>query len=74
MLDDSTHDEKIEGLPVFPFSELLNEVKGAFVIFVLPEADNNRALDKLKANGFRENNDFFVVPCLMLAKHGGYIY
>ena len=74
VLDDSTHDEKIEGLPVFPFSELLNEVKGAFVIFVLPEADNNRALDKLKANGFRENNDFFVVPCLMLAKHGGYIY
>lgn len=75
VLDDDKHDETvIEGIPTLPFEEIRGEIKGAFVVFVMPEADNYNAISKLENIGLRRDEDFFVPQCVMTVAQGGYLY
>jgi len=60
-------------LPCKNFTNLLNEEKGTYVIFVLPEADNWTAIDELNHLGLRHEIDYFIIPRLLAPEQGGYI-
>lgn len=54
--------------------ETLNdEKKGEFIVFVLPEADESTAMERLNKMGLKNSEDYFVIPRLMKPEQGGYI-
>ncbi len=59
-------------LPCKPLSALFDETE-AFVVFVLPEADNGSAIRRLEEFGLQNEKDFFVIPRLLLPHEGGYV-
>lgn len=75
VLDDYEHNVcQIDNIPTKAFDELRSEIKGAFVVFVLPEADSGMAISKLESIGLLRDEEFFVVPCVMTSDQGGYLY
>lgn len=50
----------------------LSEVENA-IIFVLPQADNGHAIEKLEQHKLKNGEDFFVIPRLISHEYGGYI-
>ena len=66
-------EEKTEStLACRPFSDLTRE-KDEFLIFVLPEADDGKGIEKLEKMGLIREKDFFIIPCLLPASQGGYM-
>lgn len=75
VLDNEAHDDsQAEGIPTLAFDEISREVRGSFVVFVAPWADHDEAISKLQQLGLKRDEDFFVVPCVMTAAQGGYLY
>lgn len=72
ILSNPTNDDSCI-LPCKDFSSLSSEIKGNFIIFVLPEADNWTAISKLKQLGLTEQKDFFSIPCLLPPELGGFV-
>ena len=63
----------IEGiLPGKTFDTLKNE-QDKYVVFVLPQADGGHAMDKLNQLGLKIEEDYFVIPRLLMPQHGGYL-
>lgn len=58
-------------LPEKTFDTLANE-KDEYIVFVLPQADGDKALDKLNNLGLKRDIDYFVIPCLLMPEQGGY--
>lgn len=51
----------------------LDKEEDEFIIFVLPEADRGRGVEKLERMGLISEKDFFVIPCLLPPAQGGYM-
>lgn len=61
-----------KGFPVKAIDAVGEEEKGKFVAFVLPEAENGTAMDRLNEMGYVNGEDYFVIPRFLVAKQGGY--
>lgn len=59
-------------LPCRIFADLERETE-KFIIFVLPETDNGKAIENLEKMGLVREVDFFVIPCLLPPNKGGYM-
>lgn len=70
LADDS--DEKNGILPCKNFEVLITE-REKFVVFVLPEADNWSAIERLEQLGLVNEKDFFVIPRILPSYQGGYV-
>lgn len=53
--------------------DLQNEVRGKYIVYVLPDADEGRAMSNLEKLGLQNRKDFFVIPCFLLEENGGYL-
>lgn len=60
------------GIAVRDMKALEQEEKGTFIAFVLPEAENGRAMDILKDMGYINGEDYIVIPRCLTAFQGGY--
>lgn len=60
------------GLPVKTFEDLKNETVGEFIVFVLAEADNGQAINKLNNLGLQHGKDFFVIQRILTVDEGGF--
>ncbi|MBR3769421.1 MAG: hypothetical protein IKL06_02700 [Lachnospiraceae bacterium] len=60
-------------LPCKNFANLLNEKKGTYIVFVLPEADDWTAIDEINRLGLQHEVDYFIIPRLLVPEQGGYI-
>lgn len=68
----SNSNKKRYDRPVKPFSELKEEEKGTFVVIVLPDADQNRAIEKVEKINLKRDIDYFVAPTMTTKPQGGY--
>lgn len=59
-------------LPIRGFSSLTSEEE-PFIVFVLPEADSWKSMEKLEQLGLENEKDYFVIPRLLPAEMGGYV-
>lgn len=59
-------------LPCQNFSLLTQEQPGTYVVFVLPQADHNSAIERLEQLGLKYHIDYFIIPFLLPPKQGGY--
>ena len=59
-------------LPCKNFEAILNETDD-FVVFVMPDADGGKAIQKLEEIGLKNGKDFFVIPRLLVPHLVGYI-
>ncbi|WP_455721933.1 glycosyltransferase [Agathobacter sp.] len=50
------------------------ENKNKYIVFVLPESDEGKGIDILINHGWINQEDFFVIPCILDATQGGYIF
>ena len=64
-------DKKDGILPCRDLSEIEQEDK--FIVFVLPEADAGKGIDKLEQMGLVNGKDFFVIRRLLPVKYGGFL-
>ena len=53
--------------------EALQKETDEFIVFVLEEADHNKAIEQLENLGLIKEKDYFIIPCLLPAKQGGYV-
>lgn len=53
-------------------SDILNN-KEKYIVFVLPEAETGTGIDILLNAGWKNQEDFFVIPCVLDASKGGYV-
>lgn len=65
---------KEEPNTVLPCKDLLilHKETNEHIIFVLPQADNWRAVNNLVQMGYTEGKDFFIIPKILDAARGGY--
>ena len=76
-----SEDYRILEKPVFNSESILKckgldslvDEKREYVVFVLPGADNGNAITNLEKIGLKRDEDYYVIPCLLSAKYGGYI-
>lgn len=68
------HPRKEQGgiLPCQPLS-ILREEKKPYIVFVLPQADEGRAMANLEKMGLQNGRDYFVIPRILSAMQGGYV-
>lgn len=52
---------------------ILHKETNEHIIFVLPQADNWRAVNNLVQMGYTEGKDFFIIPKILDAARGGYV-
>lgn len=60
------------GLEVKTFEDIRNEENGTFIVLVLPEAADGKALEMLESLGLKTGEDYFVIPRILLGSQGGY--
>lgn len=51
----------------------LSEEKDEFIVFVLPQADDGTAIQRLEQLGLQNEEDFFVIPRILFPHQGGYV-
>ena len=60
-------------LPCKTFSEFEKEERGTYIVFVIPEAENNQGIERLEHLGLENGKDFIVIPRLLDAYKGGFM-